>query len=297
MDVLSWRPLQEPDRSAVTGLAGACLAADGGQPYAADPGFLGGWYFAAAATWSGWDDGRLVCASALRLPGGEATGQAATAVTSGLVHPDWRRRGLGGHAFAWAAARASRRPFGADTEMLSDGAHGLYLSRGLTQVFAEDVMQLPASAPVPAGHQVAGLSMENWGPASPGRFHAVYEAAFRERPGFPGWTAERWASWICDDVAFRPEWTLLVTLAGTDAAFVAAESGGWITQTGVVPQARGRGIGAAVLTEVIRRMRAAGETVVTLNVNVNNPHAAALYRRLGFTRTGGRARYRQSSMT
>ena len=38
-------------------------------------------------------------------------------------------------------------------------------------------------------------------------------------------------------------------------------------------------------------MRRAGETVITLNVNVNNPGAAALYRRLGFTHAGRRARY------
>jgi len=39
-------------------------------------------------------------------------------------------------------------------------------------------------------------------------------------------------------------------------------------------------------------MRPAGEASITLNVNVNNPHAAALYRRLGFTEVGRRARYR-----
>jgi mycothiol synthase len=38
-------------------------------------------------------------------------------------------------------------------------------------------------------------------------------------------------------------------------------------------------------------MRSAGEASITLNVNINNPHAAALYRRLGFTRIGRRARY------
>ena len=38
-------------------------------------------------------------------------------------------------------------------------------------------------------------------------------------------------------------------------------------------------------------MRAARKTTITLNVNVDNPHATALYRRFGFTRTGRRARY------
>jgi mycothiol synthase len=60
---------------------------------------------------------------------------------------------------------------------------------------------------------------------------------------------------------------------------------------GVVPSARGRDIGARLIGETVQRMRSAGEASITLNVNVNNPHAAALYRRLGFTRTGRRARY------
>lgn len=54
---------------------------------------------------------------------------------------------------------------------------------------------------------------------------------------------------------------------------------------GVVPAARGRGIGAWLIGEVVRRRRSAGETTITFNVNVDNPHAAALYRRVGFART------------
>ncbi len=62
-------------------------------------------------------------------------------------------------------------------------------------------------------------------------------------------------------------------------------------QLGVVPQARGRALGATMIAEVVRRMRSAGETTITLNVNVDNPRAAALYARAGFIRTGRRARY------
>jgi ribosomal protein S18 acetylase RimI-like enzyme len=59
----------------------------------------------------------------------------------------------------------------------------------------------------------------------------------------------------------------------------------------VVPTARGRGVGARLIAEAVNRMRSAGETTITLNVNINNPHAAALYRKLGFAQTGRRARY------
>ena len=38
----------------------------------------------------------------------------------------------------------------ARTETLNEGAHALYLSKGLAQVFAEDVMQLAERANLPA---------------------------------------------------------------------------------------------------------------------------------------------------
>jgi hypothetical protein len=56
---VSWRALGQADVSAVTDLARQCLSADGGQPFAADPGFLSGWYAFGAETHAGWDGQRL----------------------------------------------------------------------------------------------------------------------------------------------------------------------------------------------------------------------------------------------
>jgi mycothiol synthase len=287
---LSWRALGQPDLAAITDLARLCLSADGGQPFAADPGFLSGWYASGAATHAGWDGQRLVCVSSLRQQ--PRSGDSHVTVTTGMVHPAWRRRGIGGHAFDWAARTAGDRELHAETEALGDGAHALYLSKGLTQVFAEDVMQLPASARPPGAHAPDGLILSPWGQADPVRFYSVYEAAFRDRPGFPGWQQARWIEWISADDDFRPEWALLATLAGTDVGFVVGDASGWIIQMGVVPSARGKNIGAWLIGEAVRRMRSAGETAITLNVNMNNPHAAMLYLRLGFTTIGRRARYR-----
>jgi mycothiol synthase len=285
----SWRPIGEPDLPALAELARECLSADGGQPFAADPGFLRGRYLDGARARGGWQGPQLVCASAVRP---SSDGPDAATITTGLVHPQFRRRGLGGSAFDWAAGRAGPAGLTADTEALSDGAHALYLARGLSQVFAEDVMQLAATdtPPTPA-KPPAGLVLSSWDQAGPARFFAVYEASFRDRPGFPGWTQDRWVDWISDDDDFRAAWALLATVDGTDAGFIVADAGGWIIQVGVIPAARGRDIGAALVAEAVRLMRAGGQTVITLNVNVDNPHAAALYRRLGFALAGRRARY------
>lgn len=294
---LAWRPLVAADLPALAELAGVCLAVDGGQPFAASADFLQQRYLSGAETRAWWDGGDLICVSALRCrqppaaPGGDP--QAPT-VTTGLVHPRWRRRGIGGQAFGWAAGRAGQARLRAESEALSDGAHALYLAQGLSLVLAEDVMRLAEATPLPAVRPPAGLVLSTWGQADPVRFFAVYHAAFRGRPGFPDWPEERWIEWIADDEDFRPEWTLLATLGGADVGFIAGEAPAWITQVGVVPSARGRDVGAVLVTETARRMRSAGETAVTLNVNIDNPHAAALYRRIGFGRVGRRARYETS---
>jgi mycothiol synthase len=294
-DVLSWRALAESDLRAVAGLARACLSFDGGQPYAADPGCLAQRYGSEARTCAGWDGPELICVCSLRLPAGTASDEGANAVTTGLVHPAWRRRGIGGHAFDWAAGETVTGALLAETETLNEGAHALYLSKGLAQVFAEDVMQLAERANLPPTNAPKTLVLSHWGQADPGRYYAVYQASFRERPGFPGWTQERWIEWISDDEDFRPEWTLLATIDGQDVGFIVADASAWIAQMGVVPAARGRDIGARLIAEGVQRLRSAGASTITLNVNVDNPHAIALYRRLGFTRTGRRARYEAPS--
>ena len=334
---LSWRPLADSDLPAIAELAGVCLAADGGQPFAASAGFVRQSYLAGAETTGGWDAGELICVSALRRPspaapaggagpgtpaggtpaGGIAGGPARPAVTTGLVHPRWRRRGVGGTAFDWAASAWAAGPSGpgglqAETEALSDAAHALYLSRAMRQIFAEDIMQLPATAQLPAASGPPGLTLSQWSQPAPGqpapgqpaagqparasagpaRFFAVYAAAFGDRPGFPGWPQQRWAEWISADDDFRPELTLLATVRGADTGFIVGDAAGWIAQMGVAPAARGQGIGARLISEAVRLMRAAGESTITLNVNADNPHAIALYRRLGFIRAGRRAKYR-----
>lgn len=60
-------------------------------------------------------------------------------------------------AFYWAPREVGDGALRAETEALSEGAHALYLSKGLSQVFAEDVMQLAGRAHPPATHGPEGL--------------------------------------------------------------------------------------------------------------------------------------------
>jgi ribosomal protein S18 acetylase RimI-like enzyme len=167
----------------------------------------------------------------------------------------------------------------------------LFASRGLRCAFAEDVLRRDLAAPPPDVPLPAGVRLEPWTAEAADRFHAVWRAAFAERPGFPGWSVARWTGWLTEDDEFRPDRSLLAVdpVAG-DVAFVVCAAD-WIVQVGVRPDQRGRRLGAGLVVEALRRMRADGEPAALLDVRVDNP-ARELYLRLGFQVTGRRARFR-----
>jgi len=60
----------------------------------------------------------------------------------------------------------------------------------------------------------------------------------------------------------------------------------WVAEVMVLPEFRGRGAGAAALSEVLAEARRTGKCV-GLTVNTTNTAAIRFYERLGFERTGG----------
>ena len=59
----------------------------------------------------------------------------------------------------------------------------------------------------------------------------------------------------------------------------------------VRPQARGKGLGRALLQAAINKARALGAATMFLEVGADNPHALALYAGLGFAKVGTRKGY------
>ena len=294
---LRWRPVSARDVPAIVALYAEALAADGGQPDAGDEALLRRWYTGGIeASLAAFDGGLLVGVCARRHA---STGDGPGSVIAGQVAPGYRGRRIGARLLDAALDGADPAGVLVENESLTGSADALYRSRGLQPVFAEDVMTLaladggPAVArPAQAGDpRLPGLRFTEWSGPAAARFYAVYTAAFAGRPGFPGWTASEWIERISGDPDFRPDWTLLASVAGADAGFIAGDAGGWIAQVGVVPAARRQGIATRLIVEVLRRMRDAGETRAVLDVNVNNPGAIGLYERLGFARAGRRARY------
>jgi mycothiol synthase len=305
---LAWRPLTGADvtgadvtgadvtgddRAGLVALAARCRAADGGMPLITSPSFLAGRFAAADGVGWGATDraGALVAAGAVRT----VRNRVRRAVFTGLVDPAHRGRGVGAALLDWGLAIAGGLGgrVAVETESLTGAATALYTGRGLRQTFAEDVLRrdLTVAPDVEADPAVpTGITLRTWPTVPARRFFETYRAAFRDRPGFPGWSERKWVDWTADDDEFRPEWSLLaVDDRHGDIGFVTCADG-WIVQVGVRPDQRGRGLGAVLVAEALRRMRAAGATEALLDVNVDNP-AGRLYRRLGFVEIGRRARF------
>ncbi|HEY0531978.1 MAG TPA: GNAT family N-acetyltransferase [Actinoplanes sp.] len=270
-------------------LARRCLVADGGLPLAGDPGFLRRRWGAVGGVRFGLrgSSGELVAAGAV-CPGADGP------IVTGLVDPAARGCGVGGrlldHALA-VAGSLSQGVITVETESLTARASALLGSRGLRAVFAEDVLWIDLTWFDAVPRWPAGTAVTTWTGDLAERFFEVYTASFRGRPGFPGPTAAEWIAENEADDEFRPGWSLLAYRPGIgDAGFLTAAVG-WIVQVGVVPAARRRGLGRALVTEALHRMATAGEPEAWLTVNVNNPGAAHLYQDLGFTSHGRRARY------
>ncbi|MFE6872258.1 GNAT family N-acetyltransferase [Kitasatospora sp. NPDC057692] len=288
MGVEWWEMLPESGPGAVLEVVRRCLAVDGGLPVAGEPSFVGRRYDGPGTVRIGaYEDGRLVACGAARPYAGYWS-------LVGAVDPDFRGRGLGGELLD-RLMTAAETVVQVETEALTPAAEELFRSRGLRQEFAEDVFRLGPETPLPAVAWPAGVGIEEWpedcweeGAAD--AFHEAYRHSFADRPGFPGWTRAEWATWLIDD-GFRPGASLLARDSdGVPVGFVVCAEG-FLVQVGAVPAWRRRGLGRALAVAALERLRAAGDAEVFLDVNVNNPASAALFRSLGLTRVARRARF------
>jgi mycothiol synthase len=293
---MSWRALQPADQDAITALSAACQATDGGQALIAADRYL---HEAGAGATIGafMAQNRLIACAAV-WP--EHTPQEQRANILGQVHPDERGRGVGTFLLSWSIAQAHALLAGAPndrprvlrltTEALTPAAERLYQQFGFTQQFAEDVMRRDLRPELPDAPFPPGVMLAEWTPALADQFFDAYQHAFRERPGYPGWSPAQWIEWATGDTGFQPHMSLLARDGEQPVGFIVCDDA-WIVQVGTHPAWRGRGLGAALVAEALRRFKAAGAEHVTLDVNANNPGAARVYTWLGFKIVGRRARY------
>ena len=230
----------------------------------------------------------------LRLPDGTLVaalgiGLGDRATVTGMVHPTIRRQGIGGRLLRWAIEHADNAALLVETESCSDDADALYVRHGLVKTFAETVMRhdlvdLPVVA-FPDGVEVAPVSR-----ASEQDLFDAYRGSFADRPGFHEPDAEQWLAELRADDEWRRDLSLLARDEQAQPIGFVNVLGNWLDQVGVLPGWRNRRLGAFLVTRSLWALKAECAEGVWLCVNVNNP-AEDLYRRLGFTTYGTRARY------
>jgi ribosomal protein S18 acetylase RimI-like enzyme len=285
--VLEWSPLTPDDLDDLLDLSSDCLAHDGGLPQLATPEYLRQMFLGDLGIGGRDETGDLVAA------GGLFWDERMRRTATGLVDPSLRRQGLGEELVRWCREQAEHQPIRALVENLSPEAEDLLAEAGMRQVFAETVMRhrlrhIPTVA-LPDGLRTAAFEE-----ATADAFHTAYRRSFADRPGFPDTPREEWVEWLCSDPDFSPEHSrVALTEEGEPVGFVTL-AGDWIEQVGVVPEQRGRGLGAHLVVRSLRVMHRQGFDMAWLCVNVDNP-SRALYERLGFKASGTRARYEDLS--
>ena len=211
------------------------------------------------------------------------------AVADGFVHPDTTGRGVGRFLVRAMEARASelaRRGFLQNSVSLNDEAgQRLLEAEGYQPVrrFLRMLVELDGSPAVP---ELPGISIRNLRLGEEAVFHSVFERAFAAHWGHVPMTSGRWwarmAAGGSDDIS-------LFFVAERDGEVVGEISChaerfgvGFVTTLGVLPEARGLGIGRALLLRAFAAFWERGQPRVGLAVDADNETGATgLYEAAG----------------
>jgi mycothiol synthase len=315
LEDLTWRPITRDDEAAVVELASTCFTSDGGLHFLYEPESIISRYFP-STPWIGmgaFTSSKLLVACSTVSLGEDADKRRGTIV--GQVRPGWRGKGIGTALIHWSqgqsrsliandeiASASTNRWLRNDsflasdeiaTESLTEPARHLYQTHGFKCVTESLIMRRDLHLPIPENSFPPDITITNWQSDLIDQFFQAYDGAFRERPGFPGWTVAEWIDWWTTD-DFRPEWSLLARSGDQPVGFLNASANpphGFVMQVGVIPTQRRRGIGSGLILETMHRMRAAGMASTQLTVNINNPGAIQTYVDLGYETIGRRARF------
>ncbi|TCO24575.1 mycothiol synthase [Kribbella steppae] len=242
-----------------------------------------------------WLDDRLVGYGLVPSPD-VIDGRTIVKVKGG-IHPDARRRGLGGPLLDWQLRRGRERADVIDVEVQAVNAGGIALlgTRGFRPVRYFSVMQRSLSDPVAAVPLPDGLTAILFDPQYDEALRLAHNEIFRDHWGVTTKDEDDWRTWFTGNRAFRAASSYLVLDGDRIAAYALAyehpvdtEKTGirevWIGQVGARREYRGRGVARAAMSAVLRAGQTNGYQRAGLGVDADNPTGASrLYESLGFS--------------
>jgi mycothiol synthase len=283
VSTLAWSPLSEDDLPALATLAEACLAVDGGLPLLSGEPMLRRFFLSEAGIGGQDETGDLVAVAGVFLDG------AGRRTATGLVHPSSRNQGHTHELVEWCREHSGGSLLRVVAETTSPDLEELAAEIGLRRTFAERIMRHDLTG-IPVVRAPEGVTKKRFDEETAGLFHTAYARSFADRPGFPDTQEAEWVALLTEDEDFWPRESRVALDAGGEPVGFVTVSDCWIDQVGVVPQWRGRGLGAHLVVRSLRALRKRECPEAWLAVNADNP-AHELYLRLGFTDHGMRARY------
>lgn len=227
----------------------------------------------------------------------------------GVVHPDYRGRGIGRALLAWLEARGTQILAASESTLpamltlasLEAATHNtrLFEAAGYEQVRQWRSMRRIAGEPLPEREIPEGLRVMPFKRSLSEPTRVAFNDAFQDHWGFTPISAAEWRRH--KSRSFSPKTSrYLVSGKGTAAdpyvvaAFVLSEvdrkewalngySFGYLEIVAVTRAWRGKGLSTTVMVEALKAYEEAGFNSAVLDVDVDNPSGASgMYERLGF---------------
>lgn len=222
------------------------------------------------------------------------------AVCDGAVDPRWWRRGIGRWIVDRHLEQAADLRAGRPAELRAavsegrDGARELFTGAGFTtrRWFERMSTDLAVLAPPPA--IPADVHIRPWAAADDEPVRRVSNLAFADHFGSKPRDPAAWRAEVTGAHSFRPQASFVAEIDGEIMGFAlaaeftadSAQRGrrtGYVSRVGTVRQARGRGIGGALVARVLTALRDDGYAAAELDVDSVSPTGAGrVYTRLGF---------------
>ncbi|TMB84397.1 MAG: GNAT family N-acetyltransferase [Chloroflexi bacterium] len=308
IDGLRFRRLVRPDDlTALSDLGNLCNAADGVSARST-PEDLANWYSPTSHFDPDLDilladvDGQPI---AMARAGWELDNDGGhDYATWGVVHRDWRRRGLGSALLHWTEARQRQVAAGHSLaipkrmeswSMVQEvGRNALLEVNGYAPVRYWFDMERPDLEHIPDSSLPDGFEFRPAREEDAREAWNVEIAAFRDHFGGMDQTEDAYRQQLNEPNRDISLWALVwhegrivgeslnrIKRAENEALGVKR---GWVIAVAVLADFRRRGLGRAIVAQSLRQLREAGMTSARLGVDAENPHGAlGIYEGLGFS--------------